>query len=118
MRWMIAILLLTHGMAHLPGFLVNWQIWHTPELPYRTTAFGGTAEIGAAGTRFLGLMWLATGVLFAVLAVCLAIEPEAAVGTLLATAIGSSSLLCLAVLPESRWGLVVNAVLAASFIIQ
>ena len=118
MRWMIALLLLTHGMAHLPGFLVNWQIWHTPELPYRTTAFGGVAEIGAIGAKFLGLLWLATGILFAGLSVRLAVDPDAAIGTLLATAIGISMILCLAVLPESRWGLVVNAVLAASFIIQ
>jgi hypothetical protein len=118
MRWLIAILLLTHGMAHLPGFLVNWQIWHTPELPYRTTAFGGYAQIGDFGTKAMGLLWLLDGLLFAVLAAWLALNPEAALGPMLAIAIGLSFLLCLAVLPETRWGLAVNAVLAASFIIQ
>jgi hypothetical protein len=34
MRIVLAALLLAHGVAHLPGFLVSWQLRSFPEMPY------------------------------------------------------------------------------------
>jgi hypothetical protein len=51
----LVLLLLVHGIAHLPGFLVNWQLRSFPELPFRTTVFGGTLEVSFIGIRAVGI---------------------------------------------------------------
>lgn len=109
MRVILVLLLLVHGIAHLPGFLVNWQLRSFPELPFRTTVFGGTLDVGLIGIRAVGVGWLLVAIAF----VC------AALGVLLRSgwwqplaysAIGASVLLTAAGWPEARLGLVVNAV--------
>jgi hypothetical protein len=45
----LAFLLLAHGVAHVPGFLVNWQIASFPDLNYRTTIFGTSVDVGPEG---------------------------------------------------------------------
>jgi hypothetical protein len=68
MRFVLAILMAGHGIAHLPGFLVNWQLRSFPEMPYRTTIFGTSLDLGDAGIKVIGALWLAAGVSFVVLA--------------------------------------------------
>ena len=58
MRVILVLLLLVHGIAHLPGFLVNWQLRSFPELPFRTSVFGGTLDVGLIGIRAVGVGWL------------------------------------------------------------
>ena len=58
MRLLLAFLLLAHGIAHVPGFLVSWQLAAFPELAYRTTVFGTAIDVGSEGTRLIGLWWL------------------------------------------------------------
>jgi len=33
MRYVFAFLLLVHGIAHFPGFIVSWQLGLFPDLP-------------------------------------------------------------------------------------
>jgi hypothetical protein len=57
MRIVLALLLLAHGVAHLPGFLVSWQLRSFPEMPYRTAFLGGSVDVGELSggpTRGLG----------------------------------------------------------------
>jgi hypothetical protein len=58
MRWLVGFLMMGHGVAHLPGFLVSWQLATLPDLPYSTTLFAGRLDVGDAGTRILGFSGL------------------------------------------------------------
>ena len=115
MRYLLAVLLLVHGVAHLPGFLVAFRLASFPELPYRTTFFG-TLDFGAIGARAIGLGWLALSVSFVSLAAVVALRLE---GTpiLLPLVLGASALLCTAEWPEARMGFVANTVIAGLVII-
>ena len=45
MRYALALLLLGHGIAHLPGFLVGWQLASFPELPFSTTVLAHIVDV-------------------------------------------------------------------------
>jgi hypothetical protein len=113
MRYVLAFLFLGHGIAHLPGFIVSWQLASFPELPYRTTIFGTSLDVGAGGIRLIGLCWL--GIAAALIAVASAFALDVRVWPWAApTVLALSLVLCLAGWPEARLGLVANVVLAAS----
>jgi hypothetical protein len=115
MRIALAILMGFHGLAHLAGFAGAWQI--APEgFPYKTTILRGHVDLGKAGIRVVGTLWLITGVAFAV----------AAIGTLFGVAWWPqfalviaivSLLLSIAELPEARLGVVINVVIIAALIV-
>jgi hypothetical protein len=116
MRMLLAVLLVAHGVAHLPGFLVSWQLRSFPEMPYRTTIFGGAVDVGDSGVKATGLRWLVLSVLFVL----------AGAGTLMhATwwqpfvyaAVGLSTALCLVGWRDARLGLVANAVILLLLVI-
>lgn len=111
MRLVLAFLLVAHGVAHLPGFLVAWGLASFPELPYRTTVFG-TLDIGGLGARAIGVGWLVLALSFVALAAVVAMEVELP-AALLPLALGGSALLCVADWPEARFGFVANTVIAA-----
>jgi hypothetical protein len=110
MRIVLAILMAGHGIAHLPGFLVNWQLRSFAEMPYRTTIFGTSLDVGDAGIKVIGALWLAVGVGFIVLAGATLTRavwwpPIAYVSIVLST------VLCMVGWPDARLGLVANAVI-------
>jgi hypothetical protein len=115
MRYLLAVLLLVHGVAHLPGFLVAFGLASFPELPYRTTVFG-TLDVGTAGARAAGLAWLALSISFVALAADVALRPDAT-PMVLPAVLGMSALLCAAEWPEARIGFVVNTVIAALLVV-
>ena len=110
MRIVLAVLMAGHGIAHLPGFLVNWQLRSFPEMPYRTTIFGTSLDVGEAGIKVIGALWLAAGVAFIVLAGATLTR-----GTwwipLAYALIALSTVLCLAGWPDARLGLGANGVI-------
>ena len=69
MRILLALLMAAYGIAHLPGFLVSWRLRSFPEMPFRTTIIGTSVDVGEIGIKVIGLVWLAAGVAFVVLAV-------------------------------------------------
>lgn len=112
MRILLALVLFAHGVAHLPGFVVSWRLASFAELPYRTTVFAGRLDLGDAGIRAMGLMWLALAVAFVVAAGGLLLE--APWWRIVArAAIAVSLLVCMAALPETRIGVLANVALAA-----
>ena|SRR5690349_21221457 len=115
MRYLLAVLLLVHGVAHLPGFLVAFGLASFPELPYRTTVFG-SLDVGTIGARAVGIGWLALSLSFIALAVVLARRPDAT-PMVLPAVLGTSALLCVAEWPEARMGFVVNSVIAALMVV-
>lgn len=66
MRTAFAVFLLLHGIAHGIGFAASWQLGEFRDAPRHTTLLGGRIDIGVAGIRAMGILWLLTGLAFAV----------------------------------------------------
>ena len=115
MRYLLAILLLVHGVAHLPGFLVAFGLASFPELPYRTTVFGAL-EVGTSGARAIGVAWLVLSLSFIALAAVMALRLNWT-PMMFPAALGISALLCAAEWPEARMGFVANTVIAALLVV-
>src|SRR5437867_4430348 len=112
MRILLALLFLGHGVTHLIGFLVAWQLRAFPEMPLRTTILAAAIEVGVPGTRILGVAWLLVALAFAAVAAGLALRlawwSQAAYVTM-----AISFVLCILGWPDSRLGVIANAVLIA-----
>lgn len=117
MRYVIAVLMLAHAVAHLPGFLVSWRLRFFPEMPFRTTVFGGLLDIGETGTRIVGLGWLTLSIGFAVIAIG-AFSRALWWAQAAYVAIVLSTMLCIAGWPDARLGLVANAVTLVLIIVS
>lgn len=109
MRYAFLALMAAHGMAHLPGFLVPWRWLSSPDLPFKTTLLWGQLEVGEAGIRAIGVIWLLTGAAIVASAVGLAREAPWAAGIALPVVL-ISGLLCFVELPHARLGLALNVV--------
>ncbi len=53
-----AFIIFAHGLIHLIGVAVYWQLAVVNEIPYKTTLLGGRWDIGDMGMRIFGLLWL------------------------------------------------------------
>jgi hypothetical protein len=103
---MLAVLMAVHGIAHLVGFAGAWRL--VPGgFPYRTTALDGQLDLGNAGIRVVGLLWLITSVAFVAVAI----------GTVAGVAWWAPAALTVAVVslllsvlefPEAHLGVVIN----------
>jgi hypothetical protein len=107
LRHFLAFLALGHGIAHGVGFVVPWKLVTFPEQPYRTTILGGLLDIGAAGVRVVGLVWLALAIAFVVTG--MAVWTDASWWPRLLPWLALASVaLCLLELPDTRFGLAAN----------
>jgi hypothetical protein len=57
MRFVLAFLLVAHGVAHLVGFVSSWKLATLAELPDKTAVFLGRVDVGDAGIRVMGVLW-------------------------------------------------------------
>jgi hypothetical protein len=64
LRWMLSIVFIAHGIAHLVGFVVPWGLWEVKDAPYKTTLLAGRIEVGNIGIRAFGLLWLVAALAF------------------------------------------------------
>jgi len=104
-----SILLLLHGLAHLVGFLVPWQLTKGSRTGYKTTIVGGR-DVGASGMRLIGIFYLLLAVAFVAMAIGSYLgTPWARQGTLFVA--GMSLFMCVVNWPETRVGLIVNVVI-------
>ena len=115
MRIVFAVLLIGHGFAHLAGFLLPWRFAGLKDMPYKTTIFAKSVNVGELGIRIIGLFWLIAALALAV----------SAIGTLsraswwlpvTGIAIGFSFLLCVADWPDTRVGVLVNIGIMAALL--
>jgi hypothetical protein len=105
-----AVFFALHGAVHAIGFTVAWQIGGPRGVEYSTALLNGAVEIGGAGTRMFGLVWLAATAAF--LGVAALLWRRSPLGRPLATALLLGSLiLCALGLPESVIGLAVDIAL-------
>lgn len=104
--------MLVHAVAHLPGFLVSWQLATLADLPYKTTVLAGRLSVGDRGMQVIGLLWLALAVGFAAAGVgAVARLPWWNAVATAATVV--SLVLCVLAWPDTRFGVVVNLLLGA-----
>ena len=107
MRFVLAFFLLAHGVAHLVGFVSSWKLATLAELPYKTTVFSGRVDVGDAGIRVMGALWLLAALAFLVAAIAVATDAGWAVRFTLAGII-ASLMLCVVGWPDARIGVAVN----------
>jgi len=105
-----SVFLLIHGFAHLVGFLVNWKIIKNKEIQYKTTIFNGKYDIGALGTKILGLVWLLIGIYFGYMGYIGFTNPLIYIDIVLYIAI-NSFLLTFVSLPDTKFGIIANIIL-------
>jgi hypothetical protein len=110
MKYVIAIVLVIHGFAHWVGFVVPWRIAKLEEAPYKTTLLGGRLDVGDAGIRMVGLLWLLAGISFFVSGIALLASAGWWFSYTLVVA-GISLVLCILGLPEAKLGIPVNVVI-------
>lgn len=112
MRFALAVLFALHGIAHLVGFAGSWQLAASGELPYKTTVLNGRIDLGDAGIRMFGLLWVAAAIAFVMAAAGILLEADWWVRLAAIVAAGS---LVLTVLewPAARVGLYLNVIILA-----
>jgi hypothetical protein len=103
MRIALALFLFAHGLAHVVGFLGAWA-------PTRTTIVGDRIDLGDGWIKLVGVLWLLGAVAFST--VGFATVMNAAWWPTAAVSLAAASLvLCLLQLPETKFGVVLNAAL-------
>ena len=110
MAWLIALILFAHAVAHLPGFVVPWQLMVSPEMPYKTTVLAGRLDVGDTGIRIVGMLWLSVALLFALTALAWVTRTSWAASVTLLGAVLSLAI-CLVEVPQAWIGVAVNVAL-------
>ena len=111
MRIAIAIFLALHGFAHFVGFAGAFGL--AESVPYKTTVLGGTVNLGDAGIRVFGIVWLIAAAAFLV-ASAAAMTNQAWWTRALLVATTGSLVLCALALPEAWIGIVLDLLILAA----
>jgi hypothetical protein len=107
-----AAFLVAHGVAHLVGFVGSWQLGQLRDAPYTTAILNGAIDVGDAGMRVMGVLWLAAA--------------AAVIGAAVATWRGElrmvavltigSLVVCVLGLPNAIAGVAIDAVILAALV--
>jgi len=109
-RIFVAILLIVHGLVHLLGFVVPWRLATVESLAYKTTLLSGNLDVGEAGIRVIGLLWLLAAIGFVVAGIAaFALHPWWRAVTLGVTLL--SLVLCILDWPDTQLGVLINLVI-------
>lgn len=111
-RRIAAIVLALHGVIHLIGFVTPWRIATLEGFAYRTTLLDGALEVGDAGVRVVGLLWLCLAVGFLAAGYGVWRGERWAIGLTSALAV-VSLIVCLLGLPETIAGFAINGAILA-----
>jgi len=112
MRFLIALVFLGHGFAHLVGFFVFWRLAEFEEMPYKTTLLAGRIDVGETGIRVVGILWLAAALAFFTCLTAVIPPFEWWLTATLWTTVFSLAL-CISGWPDSRFGVVANLLILA-----
>ena len=114
LRILVALVLFLHGFSHMVGVAGAWRL--SDKLPYKTTVVGNRIDVGHAGIKLVGALWMLAAVAFTVAAI--AVVGRAPWWPSYAAAVSLASLaLCVVGWPEARIGLAINAVLIALLVL-
>jgi len=111
-RLAMAAVLLLHGLVHVIGFLVPWQLMTSPDFAYTTSAAWGALELGDAGARLVGVVMLGLALGFAIAAVAVWRRAWWALPTTVAVTL-VSLVACLLQSPAAILGVAVNLAILA-----
>jgi hypothetical protein len=111
---LFAVVLLLHGVAHLVGFVGAWQL--SDRVPHDTTLLGGAIELGEAGTRAVGVVWLLAALAFAIGAVGALRRASWWPALVVIAALGSLAM-CLLALPEAQAGAALDLALIGAVLL-
>lgn len=109
-RRIAAVALTLHGLTHLIGFVVPWQLARLEGIAYTTSGLAGALDLGPIAVRILGLGWLALAVGFVIAGVGILRDRRWAL-PLTAVLATWSLALCVLGLPETVAGIVVNVLI-------
>jgi hypothetical protein len=109
-RIIVGIYLAVHGFCHLVGFIVPWKIATLKEEPYRTTLLSGAIDVGDAGIRVVGILWLLAAIGFVIGAVSVIGQFHWWRMFILALSI-ASLVLCVFGLPGAKIGILANGII-------
>jgi hypothetical protein len=110
MRIVLEILMVLHGVAHVPGFVGSWRLATLEGVPYHTTLLGGHLDVGDGGMRVVGAVWLLTALAFGATAAG-ALGNRSWWVSLALGAVVMSAALSILEWPIARAGLLVNLVI-------
>jgi|SRR5687768_5427114 len=111
-RYVLPVVMLVHGLAHLPGLVTAWRLQQLPDFPYHTVLLRGRLDVGDGGMRVVGALWLIAALGFGVAAITVFLgDPRWLLVGMMTTVL--SSVLCLLEWPFARVGLWVNLALLA-----
>ena len=111
-RIAFAVFLVLHGIAHGVGFAAAWRLGEFGDAPLDTTLLAGRLDVGVAGIRAVGILWLLTGLAFVVAA--FGVWRKAGWGLAVTTAVAVVSLgMSILGLPEARIGVAINTLILA-----
>jgi hypothetical protein len=105
-----AIYLIVHGLIHLIGFVVNFQIAEIEDITYKTAVLAGKLDVGHLGTRVLGVVWLLAAVAFVVSGAAIFPSPAWWWSFTLGVTLVSLAL-CVLSWPDARFGVLANVII-------
>ena len=106
-----------HGLIHLIGVVVYWQLAVVDEIPYKTTLLGDRWDIGITGTRIFGLLWLLGTIGFVVTAAGMAFRTTWWQPVLLGTTL-FSLLITILDWDAAKFGAITNIIILIILFIQ
>ena len=113
---LLPMLMLLHGFAHLSGVLTSWRLAVFAGVPYHTAVLGSRLEVGDAGMRVLGALWLAAGLGLVLAAIGAVIHQEQWLALALASTL-LSTVLCTLEYPAAQIGWWTNATLLLGLVV-
>ncbi len=111
-----AIYLIVHGLIHLIGFVVFWQIAEIEDISYTTTVLAGRLDIGDVGIRILGVVWLLITVAFVIAGVAIFFSPPWWWSFTLAVTVASLVVTILG-WPDAKIGVLANIIILLFLVI-
>jgi len=105
-----AIYLIVHGLIHLIGFVVFWQIAEIADFSYTTSVLSGKLDIGDVGMRVLGVVWLLISVAFVIAGVTIFFSPPWWWSYTLAVTV-ASLIVTLLGWPDAKFGVLANIII-------
>jgi hypothetical protein len=115
MRFVIAALFIIHGVAHLVGFVVPWRITTLKDTPYRTTILNDRVNVGEAGIKAIGVLWLFAALAYMACGVAVIVQLQWWFWLAVVTTFVSFDLTIIG-WPESKIGVAVNGLIVVVLI--
>ena len=110
--YLMSALLIVHGLVHILGFLIFFEIMEVDTLKYTTRVLWGRINVGKIGIRLLGVVWLLVMVAFIAAGIGLLVSAPWWISLTLGAA-AVSTVLCLLGMPDTVFGLLINIIIFA-----